>query len=164
VKMLMRHGGKDKYNVDHIGYNSRLDTLQAVLLRVKLRHLDAFNEKRRAIAQFYDEGLQGLDLFQTPRCLEGASHVYHQYTIRVTNGTRDALQAHLQQKGIGSMVYYPLPLHQMRVFAERHIASGALENAERLCGEVLSLPIEPLMCHEELEYVVNLFKRKGMRS
>lgn len=154
VNMLLRHGGRDKYNVDHIGYNSRLDTLQAALLLVRLKHVDALNEKRRAIAQYYNQGLTGSPGIQTPQSLDEATHVYHQYTIRVIDGSRDALQNHLKQQGIDSMVYYPLPLHHMKVFAKRHIAGGSLKRAEAMCQEVLSLPMEPLMSVAELEYVV----------
>lgn len=153
VRMLMRHGGKDKYNVNHVGYNSRLDTLQAALLQVRLRHLDAFNKKRCTVAQFYNDGLQNLDAIQTPQCLNDAYHVYHQYTIRVTDGTRDSLQAHLKQTGVDSTIYYPTPLHRMNVFGDRHFVAGALDNAERLCEGVLSLPIEPLMSTKEVAYV-----------
>ena len=144
---------RDKYNVDHIGYNSRLDTLQAALLAVRLRYIDRFNEKRRAVADLYNDGLRALHAIQPPQCLDSAHHVYHQYTIQITDGTRDSLQAYLKRHGIGSMVYYPVPLHQMRVFAGRHIAAGPLESAERLCDQVLSLPIGPLMHRARIERV-----------
>lgn len=141
ARMLLKHGGKDKYNVDHIGYNARLDTLQAAILLAKFRYIDEFNAKRVKIAETYDSLLKSDNLI-CPRAMEG--HVYHQYTVRVTGGRRDVLQKHLAEKGIDSMVYYPVPLHEMKVFHGRMKTSGSLINSEQLSKEVLSLPVEPL--------------------
>ena len=114
VRMLLRHGGKDKYNVDHIGYNSRLDTLQAAIVLAKFKYLDEFNDKRRAIAKRYNEALSGISSLRTPAALAETCHVFHQYTVRTAQ--RDELQAHLKNKGISTMVYYPFALHKMKVF------------------------------------------------
>ena len=144
VRMLLKHGGKDKYNVDHIGYNARLDTLQAAVILAKLRYLDEFNNKRVRIAQSYNEELRGATELLLPEISEG--HVFHQYTVRVAGRKRDALQKKLQSSGINTMVYYPVPLHVMRVFSGRHaLADRTCANAEQIALEVLSLPIEPLM-------------------
>lgn len=158
IRMLMKHGGKDKYNVDHIGYNARLDTLQASILLAKFKYIDEFNEKRRKISQFYNESLKRLRGIKLPSELPEAYHVYHQYTIRVLDGKRDILQQFLKEKGIGTMVYYPVPLHQMKVFEGKMKVAGRLTTAEKLSSEVLSLPIEPLFTEEELKIVVDTIK------
>ena len=164
VRMLIKHGGKDKYNVDHIGYNARMDTLQAAILLAKLKYLDEFNTRRRHIAQLYTEALKDLPglvlpsaispsptagvappLALCPLPLADTFHIFHQFTLRVFNGLRDTLQRHLHDLSIESMVYYPVPLHRMRVFESRCAAYGELGEAERAAKEVLSLPIEPLM-------------------
>jgi len=154
VRMLLRHGGKDKYNVEHIGYNSRLDTIQASILQVKMRYIDECNLKRRRIAEFYNRALQDLTSIKLPLYYDTYQHVYHQYTIRVTDGCRDQLHLALKEKQISTMIYYPIPLHQMKVFEGRCVKDGSLNNAETMCGEVLSLPIAPLMSLEETELVV----------
>ena len=109
VRMLIKHGGKDKYNVDHIGYNARLDTLQAAIIGAKIKYVDEFNERRSKIAGFYDNALGNLNDISPPMSLPAAHHVYHQYTIRLKNGKRDDLQRFLNDQNIGSMVYYPVP-------------------------------------------------------
>lgn len=154
VRMLLKHGGKDKYNVDHIGYNARLDTLQAAILLAKFSYVDEFNKRRRKIAEIYNKELSQIPGIITPKTKEPAYHVYHQYTIRVLNGRRNELQKHLKGKGIGTMVYYPVPLHKMRVFKGRCITYGDLREAEKASQEVLSLPIEPLYSEKEIYYVV----------
>ena len=154
VRMLLRHGGKDKYNVEHIGYNARLDTLQAAILLAKFKYVDEFNERRQKIAQFYNEELKNAGDIILPKSLGKVSHVYHQYTIRVLNGKRDYIQKSLKDKGISTMLYYPLPLHKMKVFENRMKISANLNEAEKAATEVLSLPVEPLLKDEELEMVV----------
>jgi len=119
VRMLLKHGGKDKYNVDHIGYNARLDTLQAAIILAKFKYVDEFNERRRKIAEFYNKGLEGLDGLSLPRAFSAAHHVYHQYTVRITNGKRDDLQRFLSEQLVSTMIYYPAPLHRMKVFDGR---------------------------------------------
>jgi dTDP-4-amino-4,6-dideoxygalactose transaminase len=150
VRMLIKHGGKDKYNVDHIGYNARMDTLQAAILLAKLKYIDEFNSRRRHIAQLYTEALKNLPglalpLALSPSPLADDGHVFHQFTLRILNSLRDTLQTHLKDTGIDSMVYYPVPLHKMTVFESRCAVYGELSEAERAAREVLSLPIEPLM-------------------
>ena len=154
VRMLLRHGGKDKYNVEHIGYNARLDTLQAAILLAKFKYVDEFNERRQKIAQVYNESLQNLKDIIVPKTLPDAYHIYHQYTIRVLNGKRDYIQKSLKDKGISTMLYYPLPLHKMKVFENRMKISANLNESEKAATEVLSLPVEPLLKDEELEMVV----------
>ncbi len=160
VRMLLKHGGRDKYNVDHIGYNARLDTIQAAVLLAKFKYIDEFNERRRAVAELYEKGLQGIKgislTLPEPLPLSEMYHVYHQYTIRTKN--RDELQTYLKDKGIGTMVYYPFPLHKMKVFDGRSIIAGTLEEAEKAVTEVLSLPIEPLHVKEDTKYIIECIR------
>lgn len=148
IRMLLKHGGKDKYNVDHIGYNARLDTLQAAVVLAKFKYIDAFNEKRKKIAAAYNKDLHGLKGITLPKQMPESDHVYHQYTISTSN--REQLQAYLKERGIATMVYYPFPLHKMKVFGDgRCITYNKLDHAEILSGNVLSLPVEPLMKLED---------------
>ncbi len=159
ARMIIKHGGKDKYNVDHIGYNARLDTLQAAILLVKFKYVEEFNERRRKIAQFYNEGLKDVEGIILGKTLPEAQHVYHQYTIRILDGKRDKVQKHLKDKGISTMIYYPVPLHKMRVFESRMKVSGGLKESEEATKEVLSLPMEPLLEVKDLEIVIQEIKR-----
>lgn len=154
IKMLRVHGGKDKYNVEHIGYKARIDTIQAAILLEKINYIDEFNQKRRKIAENYMSSLsdiRGLKLPYIPS--EDYYHTFHQFTIFVKEGKRDELQRSLKENNIQSMVYYPTPLHKMKVFEGRCKVFGSLENSEKASEGVLSLPIEPLMEKEEVDRV-----------
>lgn len=161
VRVLLKHGGRDKYNVDHIGYNARLDTLQAAILLAKLRYLDEFNELRRSVAGLYEDALGGLNGLFLPKASPAADvhHVYHQYTVRVAGGRRDELQKYLNDNQVSTMVYYPVPLHMMKVFRGRSIVHGNLREAEKAVKEVLSLPIEPLMTDDAIAQVAGAVRR-----
>lgn len=152
VRCLIKHGGKDKYNVDYIGYNARLDTIQAAILLVKLKYLEDFNRKRLSIAQKYSELLGDIKEIQLPGINNGC--VFHQFTIRVKHGKRNGLQEFLKSKMISTMIYYPFCLHKMRVFEDRAKVPKTPMEAEKASQEVLSLPVEPLMTFEEQEYIV----------
>lgn len=154
VRMLMKHGGKDKYNVDHIGYNARLDTIQAAILLAKFKYIDDFNERRRKIAEYYTENLKRVKSIKLPKSLPEAYHVYHQYTIRIMDNKRDELQKYLKEHGIATMIYYPIPLHKMKVFDRKMKVVGNQKVSERATQEVLSLPIDPLLTEEDLKSVV----------
>ncbi|MCP4372932.1 MAG: DegT/DnrJ/EryC1/StrS family aminotransferase [Deltaproteobacteria bacterium] len=164
VRMLLKHGGKDKYNVDHIGYNARLDTLQAAVLLAKFRYIDEFNEKRGRIADIYNEKLSGINGIVLPLNDDLSTetgelrHVYHQYTIRVKDGKRDELQGYLKENGISTMLYYPTPLHKMKVFEDRSKVYGDLINTEQAAKEVLSLPVEPLQDKKDTVSVIDKIK------
>ncbi len=162
AKMLRTHGGKDKYDVEHIGYNSRLDTIQAAVLLVKLKHVDRLNNLRKKIAYKYNEQLKDIKWLTLPLELEEAEHAYHQYTVRISAGKRDYVQVGLEEKGIASAVYYPVPLHQMKVFQNHSRQAGNLKHAEEACREVLSLPVEPLLKEEELGYIIKHLKNIKM--
>jgi len=156
ARMLSKHGGRDKYNVDYLGYNSRLDTLQASLLLIKLKHVDHFNNLRRELAAFYNEALSGLDWLVTPPETE-PGHVYHQYTLRIKDGRRDQVQEELKKCGVSTAVYYPLLLTAMKLYQGRSRIPAPLMHAEAACSEVLSLPVEPLLDADELKYVADSF-------
>jgi dTDP-4-amino-4,6-dideoxygalactose transaminase len=140
AKMLRAHGSRKKYYNETIGYNSRLDALQAALLRVKLPHLDAFCDGRRAAAARYRALLAGIDGLTLPFEADYAHHVYHQYTVRIADGRRDAVQRQLADAGIGTMVYYPVPLHRLPIYSGR---AEHFPEAERATEDVLSLPMSP---------------------
>ncbi|MEM4203714.1 MAG: DegT/DnrJ/EryC1/StrS family aminotransferase [Candidatus Methanomethylicaceae archaeon] len=140
VDILRRQGSKKKYHAEVLGFNSRLDTLQAAILGVKLKYLDGWNEARRRVAQRYNELLAGLPV-TTPYESPDVYHVYHQYTIRAPQ--RDALAAYLKERGIGTMVYYPVPLHLQKLYADLGYGEGSLPASEAAAREVLSLPMYP---------------------
>jgi len=157
ARMLSKHGGRDKYNVDYLGYNSRLDTLQASILMVKFKHLERINSLRRKVANFYNENFSGVSWLITPPEVE-PGHIYHQYTIRVKSGKRDQVQQELNKMGVATAIYYPLLLTMMKLYQGRCIIPASLKFAEEACSEVLSLPVEPLLTSDELDYVVTTVK------
>lgn len=157
--MIARHGQSIKYRHDILGCNSRLDTIQAAVLRVKLRHLDSFCEARQKAAKRYHFLLQGVEEIILPKEVPYSTHVYHQYTIRLKNpGQRDPLKAFLQEKGIPSMVYYPLPLQEQAAFKSITRQGEALLNAAALSASVLSLPIHTELEEEEQMYITGQIK------
>ena len=154
LRQLANHGQSQKYVHQRIGLNSRLDTLQAALLRVKLRKLPANTAARQAVAARYDAALAAVPGLRIPARDERSSHVFHQYTIQLDEpGRRDALQGHLRRSGVPTMVYYPLPVHAQPAYAYLGYQAGQFPVAERLCGAVLSLPIHPLLTAEQVEYI-----------
>ncbi|WP_367949219.1 DegT/DnrJ/EryC1/StrS family aminotransferase [Hymenobacter sp. BRD128] len=154
LRQLANHGQSQKYRHQRIGLNSRLDTLQAALLRVKLRHLPAAQHRRQAVAVRYDAALASLPGLHLPARDPRSSHVFHQYTIKVEGaGRRDALQAHLQAHGVPSAVYYPLPVHAQPAYAYLGYRLGQFPVAERLCRQVLSLPVHPELSEAQVAYV-----------
>ncbi len=156
VDILRRHGGRDKYNIDYRGYNSRLDTIQAAVLLAKFTALDEFNERRRKIAAQYQMRLNHIKDITLPFTPPNSTPVFHQFTIR--HPERDRLKAWLKKCGIASMVYYPIPLHQMKLFAGKSRIATALIHAEKAAAEVLSLPIEPLLTPDEIACVTERIK------
>jgi dTDP-4-amino-4,6-dideoxygalactose transaminase len=150
ARKLRAHGASTKYHNEEVGYNSRLDAMQAAFLRAKLPRIGANNAGRRRVAAAYDELLADVEGLVTPEVVPG--HVFHQYTVRVLDGRRDALRAALCARGIGTMVYYPVPCHRLPVYAD---SDGHLPIAERLSGEVLSLPIWPQMTDDVQQRVAD---------
>ena len=154
LRQLANHGQSQKYHHERIGLNSRLDTLQAALLRVKLRHLPAAQAARQAVAARYDAALGAVPGLHIPARDPRSSHVFHQYTIKVEGSRRDALQAHLLEHGIPSAIYYPLPVHAQPAYAYLGYRAGQFPVAERLCQQVLSLPVHPGLTGTQVDYVV----------
>ena len=155
LHQLANHGQSRKYHHQYIGLNSRLDTLQAALLRVKLRHLPAATAARQAAAARYDAALATISGVRIPARDPRSTHVFHQYTITVEEaGRRDGLQQFLQRGGIPTMVYYPLPVHAQAAYAYLGYRPGQFPVAERLCESVLSLPIHPLLTEQQQEYII----------
>jgi UDP-2-acetamido-2-deoxy-ribo-hexuluronate aminotransferase len=162
LHQLANHGQSRKYHHQRIGLNSRLDTLQAALLRVKLRQLPALTAARQAVAARYDAGLAGIAGLQIPARDPRSSHVFHQYTITLAEaGRRDELQAYLKRGGVPTMIYYPLPVHLQPAYAYLGYQPGQFSVAEQLCRSVLSLPIHPLLTVEQQEYIIEVILQLG---
>ncbi|MBB4634644.1 DegT/DnrJ/EryC1/StrS family aminotransferase [Longimicrobium terrae] len=153
LRKLRVHGGRQMYHHEEVGYNSRLDTLQAAVLSAKLPHLRGWSDGRRKNAAFYDQALAGIDEVQTPVVSADNESIYNQYTLRVRGGRRDALADHLREKGIGSGVYYPVPLHLQECFEYLGYKEGQFPESELACREVLSLPVFPELTEAQLAYV-----------
>ena len=158
LRMIANHGQKVKYHHALVGCNSRLDTLQAAVLDVKLRHLDEFAAARCKVAARYDAAFSGLNAVRKPLKSAFSSHVYHQYTVQLAVEKRDQVQAALKERGIPSMIYYPLPLQEQEVMRGRCRISGDLNVASRLSRSVLSLPIHTEMTEEEQAYIIESIK------
>ena len=152
LRMIANHGQSVKYIHDKLGINSRLDSIQAAILNVKLHHLDSYTANRQKAAQLYDSLLTSIDGLIVPKRNTDCTHVYHQYTLRLVNGTRDRLKAHLQSQGIASMIYYPIPVHKQKAYAN-HSVEEKYVNSEQLSAEVLSLPIHSHIKTEEITYI-----------
>ncbi|MGM9759895.1 MAG: DegT/DnrJ/EryC1/StrS family aminotransferase [Parabacteroides sp.] len=161
ARMIANHGQSVKYHHRRIGCNSRLDTLQAAVLQVKLRHIEEFTKARQKVAAYYDKALQGVEGLRIPYKAPYSSHVYHQYTVQVSPEQRDDLQRYLKEKWIPSMIYYPLPLHRQEAFQQIARCPASLDKATRLPHTVLSLPIHTEMGLEEIEYIVDTLRNYG---
>jgi dTDP-4-amino-4,6-dideoxygalactose transaminase len=165
VRMLRTHGMRKRYFHDEIGWNARMDTIQAAVLEVKLKRVDAGNVRRREIAALYDKGFRDADLAAKsvangvvlPWIDPRAEHVFHQYVIRAPR--RDALRAFLTEEGVGSEIYYPLPLHEQESLAFLGYKRGDFPESERAADEVLALPIYPELREDEVETVVDAVRR-----
>jgi len=155
---LRNHGGKDKYNVEFCGYNSRLDTMQAAILLKKLKHIDEFITRRREVAGIYKELLSENREIKLPEETENGYHTYHQFTIRVPQSKRDRVVEELKKAGISSMVYYPVLLSSMAVFKGR-MRCLELKNAEQFAKEVISLPVGPTQDKETTIRIATELKR-----
>jgi len=151
VRLLREYGWRERYVSDIPGVNSRLDEIQAAILRVKLRHLDAENARRGSIAAEYDRLLAGSGL-ALPQARPGAMHVYHQYVVRAAH--RDGLQSHLRTLGIGALIHYPVPVHLQPAYAGRLPGADTLPVTEAAARQVLSLPMFPELCDEQVRITV----------
>lgn len=153
VRMLRVHGGRERYYHDVVGINSRLDSIQAAVLLVKMRHLEQWHERRRANAAYYDRELSRIPGVTVPAIEPGNTSIYNQYVIRVKE--RDALKAFLQESGIGCEVYYPVPLHLQKCFAFLGGKEGDMPESEAAARETLAIPVYPELASAQKEYVVS---------
>jgi dTDP-4-amino-4,6-dideoxygalactose transaminase len=161
--ILRNHGGKDKYFVVVHGFNSRLDSLQAAILRAKLRHLDEWIEKRRRNAEALSRLLRDIPEVHVPGSAEYSYHIFNYYTLRVSGAERDNLQKHLNARGVGTAIYYPLPLHLQEVYKPLGHKAGDFPEAERAAAEVLSLPMYPELDDEQIEFIAAQIRQYSER-
>ena len=158
IQMIANHGQRKKYVHDIIGCNSRLDSIQAAILDVKLKHLDAYANARNQVATTYDDAFNNIEDLDIPFRAPFSDHVFHQYTLKVKNNSRDALKQHLTDRGIPSMIYYPIPLYRQEAFKKYVRENIELSVTEKLCGEVISLPIHTEMTDDQLQYIIESTK------
>jgi len=154
MRIVANHGQTRRYYHDRVGVNSRLDSIQAAILNVKLPHLDEYCEARRAVADRYDAAFADIGGITTPAREPRSTHVFHQYTLMIANGKRDELNAFLAERDIPSMIYYPVPLYGQKAFKETVDRSFTLPVTERLCERVLSLPVHTEMDKETQDYII----------
>ncbi len=155
MRSIVNHGMKVRYYHDTIGVNSRLDSIQAAILSVKLKYLDQYNEARRNAAAYYNNAFKDCKKIITPVNNDFSKHIYHQYTLKIINADRDALKNHLQEKGIPSAVYYPVPLHLQKAYSYYGYKEGDFPVSEKLSKIVLSLPMHTELDNEQLEYITS---------
>ena len=153
MKMIANHGQQKRYYHERVGCNSRLDSVQAAILRVKLQHLDTYNQARQKVAAYYNAAFANHPNIQTPVVAPYSNHVYHQYTLIIKNADRDALGKHLAGHQVPSMIYYPVPGHRQPMFTGMDIACGDLTVTDWLTERVISLPVHTEMEEEQLEWI-----------
>ncbi|HET6233162.1 MAG TPA: DegT/DnrJ/EryC1/StrS family aminotransferase [Longimicrobiaceae bacterium] len=161
AERLMRlrvHGGRQMYHHEEVGFNSRLDALQAAVLSAKLPHLRAWSDGRRANAAYYDQALAGLEGLVTPPVRPENETIVNQYTLRVTDGRRDELGAFLRERGVGSSVYYPVPLHLQECFSYLGYREGQFPESEKASREVISIPVFPELTQAQTAFVADTIR------
>ncbi len=154
IKMIVNHGEKIKYHHEIIGCNSRLDSIQAEILNIKLKYLDEYNSNRKIMAENYNHAFNEIDEIIIPKVSPGSDHVYHQYTLRVLNGKRNELKNYLNDLGIPTMIYYPIPVHRQKPYKNNQ----TLQNTDKLCNEVISLPIHTELENSNQQYITEKVK------
>lgn len=152
IRGIVNHGMYERYYHDEVGVNSRLDSIQATVLRKKLSLLDTYNEARRKAADYYDEAFAGCAEILTPKRAEYSTHVFHQYTLRITNGKRNELQQFLTEKEVPAMIYYPVALRKQKAYFQDSNDADFV-NTDKLLGEVISLPMHTELDDEQLKYI-----------
>lgn len=154
LRGIVNHGMYERYYHDEVGVNSRLDSIQAAVLRKKLPHLDSYNEARRKAADYYDEAFAGNPNILTPKRSENSTHVFHQYTLRILNGKRNELQKFLTEKEIPAMIYYPVALRKQKAYFQESNAADFV-NTDKLLDQVISLPMHTELDEEQLKYITD---------
>ncbi len=157
IKMIANHGQSVQYVHDSIGVNSRLDTIQAAILRIKLRHLDNYASARNKVADYYDKAFAGNEKIKTPARAKFSNHVFHQYTLQLKGVDRSALREFLTSKEIPAMIYYPIPLHLQKAYIDPRYKQGDFPVTEALCASVISLPMHTELDEETLKYITTKF-------
>jgi len=160
IKMIAAHGQSKRYYHDVVGVNSRLDAIQAAILSIKLEHLDEYNEARKKAADYYNNAFKSVELFDLPKSASYSSHVYHQYTLVLNDQnkkgySRDGLHQHLTDKGIPSMIYYPVPCHRQKMFDSFGGSKFNLPVTDWLCERVISLPIHTELDSEQQDFIIS---------
>jgi dTDP-4-amino-4,6-dideoxygalactose transaminase len=155
ISSIVNHGMKIKYYHDNIGVNSRLDSIQAAILRTKLPHLDEYNNARLKVADYYDNAFNSCKHIVIPRRSNKSLHTFHQYTIILKDTNRSALQNHLNNKGVANAIYYPVPLHAQKAFQQFEYDINGFPNTDYLCKNVLSLPMNTELDEEQLKYITD---------
>lgn len=155
MRMVAHHGQSVQYVHDVLGVNSRLDTIQAVVLKAKLKHLDEYAAARNRVADYYDKAFAGHSKLKTPVRAKNSNHVFHQYTLQLNGIDRTKLREQLAEKGIPAMIYYPIPLHMQNAFKSDRFKQGDFPVTEKLCATVLSLPIHTELDEETLKYITD---------
>ncbi|WP_143883727.1 DegT/DnrJ/EryC1/StrS family aminotransferase [Chryseobacterium binzhouense] len=154
LRGIVNHGMYERYYHDEVGVNSRLDSVQAAILRKKLPHLDTYNDARRKAADFYDEAFAGNENILTPKRAEYSTHVFHQYTLRILNGKRNELQKFLIEKEIPAMIYYPVALRKQKAYYQESNDADFV-NTDKLLDQVISLPMHTELDEEQLKYITD---------
>lgn len=154
LRGIVNHGMYERYYHDEVGVNSRLDSIQAAILRKKLPNLDAYNEARRKAADYYDEAFAGYEHILTPKRADYSTHVFHQYTLRITNGKRNELQQFLTEKEIPAMIYYPVALRKQKAYFQESNPADFI-NTDKLLDQVISLPMHTELDEEQLKYITD---------
>jgi len=158
TRMVVNHGQTLQYYHDEVGVNSRLDSIQAAILRIKLPHLDSYNQKRHAAALAYNTAFSTEEKLVTP-CIDAQStHVFHQYTLLLKGVDREAFKAYLAEREIPAMIYYPVPLHMQKAYKDERYQEGQFPITEELCREVVSLPMSPNLDEEQINYITHHIK------
>jgi len=155
IGSIVNHGMTRRYHYDHVGVNSRLDTIQAAILRVKLKHLDEYNADRQGVAKAYDTAFSKISELKIPERDPDSEHIFHQYTLQVSGGRRNDLKEFLNQQEIPAMIYYPVPLHLQKAYADLGHKAGSFPVAEELSEKVLSLPMHTEMEDDQLETIIS---------
>jgi UDP-2-acetamido-2-deoxy-ribo-hexuluronate aminotransferase len=158
IRVVTNHGMKVRYYHDEIGVNSRLDSIQAAILSIKLKKLNAYNEARQQAAAFYDKELSSVKGIKVPVRFSKSKHIFHQYTLKLENVDREALRMHLERKGIPAMIYYPVPIHLQKAYKIYGYKEGDLPVTEKLCEQVLSLPMHTELDNDQLQFICNEIK------
>lgn len=158
IKMITSHGQSKKYYHEIVGVNSRLDSMQAAILDVKLKYLNQYLTKRKKAAKFYDEHLVEVEGIKIPTRFDNCDHAFHQYTLQIADGKRDELKKYLSDNDIPSMIYYPLPLYQQAAYQKYVELNFSLPNTEELCRSVISLPMHTELSEDTQSYIVEKIK------